>query len=485
MHNTVDLRTAGQRPNTGFGLRPRKSGHRRRLAFLQKASSRIFIAFVLFVCAGYLIQGRTFAYLGLPGLYPGEMVLLWAAAKHGGNLWDTFGAEFQSRPLLPLALISFITWGGVETFRGYLGGYSLLDSLRGFATHYYPLLLYVGLAVGSYISVDLIRKYFNYVNVLMGISAVAAAVITERFQSGIALPWKPEVMFPGGPAVPCLTFLFVVALARRVDIVFVASAGLALLSMLLGTRSSVLGGILGLAFLLFRPKRRMIAATLVAGTALVFTLTAVLPAFHLDFGGRIGTLTPVRVAARVVAIFDADLARSVAAQAGESASFIDNEAGTVEWRKTFWNAVVNSMKTNGDWLMGHGYGFSLGSLMSAREGFNESIRTPHNFAVFLLGYTGFVGCALYAWLLLAFIADVIRCPGSRIKDGIIAGGIGVIVMGLSGNLFETPFGAVPTYLAFGILLGLARKWPAIRERRLRGVAIRQRPPIPLNAQTQL
>ena len=122
------------------------------------------------------------------------------------------------------------------------------------------------------------------------------------------------------------------------------------------------------------------------------------------------------------------------------------------------------METPGDWIMGHGYGFSLGALMVV-SGSSEALRTPHNFAIYLLGYTGLVGCALYLCVLLGFAREVINCTDSRSKDAIIAGGLSVLVMALSGNLLETPFGAVPIYLVFGILLGVARKWnPAIHRR---------------------
>jgi hypothetical protein len=169
------------------------------------------------------------------------------------------------------------------------------------------------------------------------------------------------------------------------------------------------------------------------------------------------------VTARVTAIFDKSLAHKIASDGGEDDSFVQSEAGTAAWRRNFWVGVIDSLVTPNDWTMGHGYGFSLGSLkIGGVSGSTEVLRTPHNFAIYLLGYTGLAGCALYVCVLLTFLAEVVRCPDSPVRDGLMAGGLSVLVMAVSGNLLETPFGAIPTYLAMGMLLGLARRWrPAV------------------------
>jgi len=484
MNNTVELGEPAPLPGIRTGPRSRTSPREPRPTHLQKGYAWQLRSFVLFVCAGYLVQGRAFAYLGVPGLYPGEALLLWAALRREGGWWGTFRSELRAKPLLPLSLILFLAWGAIETLRGVGSGGSLEDSLRGIAAHYYPLLLYVGLSAARYISFDLIREYFNKLNVLIGLAAVASALINDRYHSGLLLPWTKDVVLPGAPALPCLAFVFAVAFARRNDVRFVIPCLIAMLAMLLGPRSSILGGVAGLFVLLCRPKRWAMTALLLAGAAGTFGFVSVLlPEFIPDFGGRVGALTPARITARVTAIVDEDLASKIASRSGEDDSFVETEAGSAEWRKTFWNGVIDSMATSSDWIIGHGYGFSLGSLMKGASGIDESLRTPHNFAIYLLGYTGLVGCAFYACILLAFIAAVVRCPNSPIKDGIIAGGLSVLVMALSGNLFETPFGAVPSYLAFGILLGLAREWkPTSSGRSSRSLASHPRPPRHLSAE---
>jgi O-antigen ligase len=101
----------------------------------------------------------------------------------------------------------------------------------------------------------------------------------------------------------------------------------------------------------------------------------------------------------------------------------------------------------------------LGDILpgSAGEGYGHDLRTPHNFAIYLLGYTGLIGCGLYLMVLLAILRDLLRWPSSDAKDAALAAGASVIIMAVSGNLLETPFGAVPTYISIGILMTIAER----------------------------
>jgi O-antigen ligase len=87
---------------------------------------------------------------------------------------------------------------------------------------------------------------------------------------------------------------------------------------------------------------------------------------------------------------------------------------------------------------------------------DRALRTPHNFAIFLLGYTGIIGLFLYCMLTLALVIQVGRCPRSRQKAGIVAVGLAITIGVLVENSLETPFAAIPTYLTLGILLQQAR-----------------------------
>jgi hypothetical protein len=411
---------------------------------------------VRFVNTGYLVEGRTFAYFGFPGFYPGELLLLLDATRRRDGLWHTYVNELRLRPFLPLAIMAFVIWGVFESLRGYLAGYAALDALRGLATHYYPFFLFVGMGVSRSLSRPLLLRHFINLNILIGVASIVALWALADSPN---LPWASNVTLVGAPALPCFTLLLAIALADRVTPRFAVSTLLAAIAVVLGPRASILGALVG-GVVLFGSRWRKINKRVLfflAGSGVLYSLIIfIIPSAIPDLGGRVGSLTPARVLSRVIATFDKDLAYSIAVDSGEDPLYLDSEAGTADWRRRFWNAAVDSLASPEDWTMGHGYGFSLGSLMPGELGYDSSIRTPHNFSVFLLAYTGITGLSLYGLVVIAFVIEVVRCQASLVKTAIMIGGVAVVVMALSGNLFETPFGAVPTYLTMGMLLQQAR-----------------------------
>ena len=411
----------------------------------------------LLLNAGYMVAGRTFAYLGFPGFYPGELLVLLTNMRRRDGLWDTYVKEFRLRPFLPLAISLFLLWGFVECLRGYLEGYPLLEVMRGLATHYYPLLLFGGMGMGSRLSPAFIEKYFTFVNILTGVAMLMSVSISSDYGF---LPWTINVPIIPTPAIPCFTLVLAIALADRITIGFAISILLGAIATLTLGRGPILGAIAGvLLFLCTRLRKRNKRVLFFLGASgLVYTLlTFTVPALIPDVGGRAGSLNPSRVAARVVSVFDKDLAYAISTQSGEDPLYLDIEAGNADWRRIFWNTVIDSLDSSEDWLVGHGHGFSLGTLMPLALGVDSSVRTPHNFAVFLLGYTGIIGLILYGLLVLAFATEVSRCPPSKTRTAIAAGGVAIAILALSENCLETPIGAVPTYLTMGILLRVARR----------------------------
>ena len=135
------------------------------------------------------------------------------------------------------------------------------------------------------------------------------------------------------------------------------------------------------------------------------------------------------------------------------------DAGDADWRRDLWRATIDSLESTSDWLFGHGHGPVLGDLLPgpSGQGYGHDLRTPHNFAVYLLGYTGLIGCALYLGLIGAILLAILECPVSAAKDAALASGLSVIVMAVSGNVLETPIGAVPTYLILGMLISMGQR----------------------------
>ena len=109
--------------------------------------------------------------------------------------------------------------------------------------------------------------------------------------------------------------------------------------------------------------------------------------------------------------------------------------------------------------VGQGYGFPLGELVPYLR--SAEIRTPHNVFFFALGYTGWIGVALFflfQFTLLQLLWRTYRITGQPYG---IAAWVEAFAAAFFGNSFETPFGAIPLYLTLGLLIA-----PGIRQEHL-------------------
>jgi hypothetical protein len=147
---------------------------------------------------------------------------------------------------------------------------------------------------------------------------------------------------------------------------------------------------------------------------------------------------------RAVASVDAE-------KAHEFSTSADAYAGTVTWRKSWWSAIWDSVHADtATTLAGHGYGYPLGDLVPYLR--NVEIRTPHNVFFYALGYGGWLGVGVF-FLFQACLGSALwrtyRTTGQPF-------GIAMWVMALTssflGNVFETPFCAIPIYLVAGAAL---------------------------------
>lgn len=432
------------------------------LPYSLPATARLFRWLVLGIAAGYLVFGRTFAYFGAPGLYPGELLLLAALCTRYSWI-RTYLAYLRSSPFLVVSVSAFLIWGCVEGLRGYIAGYPTIDVLKGLPAHYYPFLLFAGLSAGKLVTTANLRRYFAWLTVATGISAVIGTVAANFDINGGVLPWAPDVTLLSGASMPPFCLLAYAALSKRMGARFLVVTFPVVVALLIGGRGSLLGAIGGFAVLAILPHRfryvvRM-ALPALAGIACWFAFSELLP----DFGGRSGHATPSLVAARLVSVVDLRLAQDLVDGSDTDLSELSVDAGDAQWRRDLWNDTLASLTSVSDWMTGHGYGPVLGDLLpgSSGEGYGHDLRTPHNFAIYLLGYTGLIGCALYLAVLSSIVFAILKCPPSLAKDAVIVSGVSAIIMALTGSVFETPFGAVPAYVCIGALLGVAQDQPAV------------------------
>ncbi|HMO24884.1 MAG TPA: hypothetical protein PKB10_01310, partial [Tepidisphaeraceae bacterium] len=179
-----------------------------------------------------------------------------------------------------------------------------------------------------------------------------------------------------------------------------------------------------------------------AGIALaLLSIATVLDLRIPGIEGRGGEVSVRGVVGRLVASVSPELG----AQFIEDA---DTLRGTVTWRQHWWAEIWadNQRGADATFFLGHGYGFELRGLVTYVE---EGTRTPHNVWLFALGYGGWLGLITFT----AFQFSLLRAAiwVWRRGGGAVGGCYWVlcVMIGSFGNLFETPFGAMPYYFLLG------------------------------------
>ena len=104
-----------------------------------------------FLVVGYLSMARSFAYLGVPPIFIGEVVLAAFVLLKPRVALGTWAASLmRATPLsgVGLALLIFMLYGLWQVGRGVLGGSPVLYTMKFFIFNYYAIYLFLGLWIG-------------------------------------------------------------------------------------------------------------------------------------------------------------------------------------------------------------------------------------------------------------------------------------------------------------------------------------------------
>ena len=145
----------------------------------------------------------------------------------------------------------------------------------------------------------------------------------------------------------------------------------------------------------------------------------------------------------------------MATQIGADSATAHFEYGTVYWRTHWWAAIRNEVSTDyKTTIFGPGYAlFPWLFDLAGRDTEMEGTRSPHSIFYFTLGYSGFVGVAIFFWLEISVILllwRVYKVTGATF--GLIFF-IYTLIGAFFGNSIETPQGAIPLYLFCGMAIG--------------------------------
>lgn len=396
------------------------------------------------VLVGYLSLNKSFAYLGIPALnvFIGEVLIVGAFVYEPlrVRIVAVLGQLLRPGPfhLLAWAIAAFLAYGLFQALYGRHLGYPAMSILRNLPFNYYVLYVPIGIAIGT-LDRDLLRRFARalaWFNAAYGLIYLA---VLQRM--ALTLPWQPDVAISGASG-SAVAILGLMCYGRGKKDWYLYAANFFILF-----AGQVRGEWVGLvlAIVVWSIVKRNIRVV-VTGAAVLALVFAVMSLARIEIpasSSRGGTVSATGIFARSIAPFNKDLAAQYSTEA-------DVFAGTASWRENWWTAIDTSAHQDElHLLLGNGYGFELRSLVTYVE---PGVRTPHSVYYYALGYSGYVGVALFGIVQLALaallwrVSKMTRQPFGLVMIPLAFG------LGLFGNFFETPFGAIPYYLIVGLAL---------------------------------
>jgi hypothetical protein len=406
-----------------------------------------------FLLIGYLCGKRSFAYLGIPPLFIGEIALAAFLLLKPRVTLETWAASLlRASPLngLGLALLMFMAYGIWQVGRGVFGGSPVLYTLKFFVFNYYTLYIFLGLWIGLQ-EPEFLSKMVRIIAWVGGIYGLIYVVALRDVAAHIPGSDVPLFAAPGSGAVAILGLLCFERNLRAVWIVVVLALNVVVL-LAWQVRAEWLGLALGvLAWGLLTGRLSRVVAIGITGLAVLGMIELADVKLATRNGGDVSLSDTV---ARIIAPIDLKLAE-------ELSPIANHHAGTAEWRELWWAQIWLSVhSTPMREAFGHGYGFDLFSLApeAVRAGQPEEVRTPHSAFYYALGYTGWVGVVLFGVLqyaILKLLWRSYRLGGQPIGVVLWVMGMG---MAMFEGSFETPFKAVPFYLLAGMCIAPGLQW---------------------------
>ena len=358
-------------------------------------AERLFLQILGVVLVGYALLGRSFAGLGLPPVYVGELALI------VGLLSVVAGRRHFHLVRTPAAylLVAFMTWGAVRTVP-YLSTYGL-DALRDAVVWGYGIfaLLVASLLVRRNL-VGRIPEWYGRALPWIIVCAPAWVILSEWTGLG-RVPGSPLVapkagdvaVHLGGAAAFLLADVWTRPASDRAGLAWLTKwgASLALLVGLVAMGSLTRGG-------------------LMAAGAAILTVTVLLPS------KAVGKILVAGVTAALVAVLwlgwglslqirehraisPEQIVRNLSSLGGSSGT--DNLDGTRRWRLAWWNSIVDYTVHGKYFWTGKGFGLNIAHDDRSVPA-HSLTRSPHNGHLTILARAGVPGAMLWGLLQLGF-----------------------------------------------------------------------------------
>ncbi len=412
-----------------------------------------------FLLTGYLTVARSFAYLGIPPLFIGEIVLAaFVLLKPRVVLGTWVASLFRPSPLnmVGVALFAFIAYGLWQVARGVVGGYPVTHTLKFFAFNYYAIYLFMGIWIGLY-RPDFLPKmvrFIAWVNGIYGILFLVALRHVPMYIPGYGAQDVPLFSPPAAQVVVVLGLLCFELDLRAVWFILVLNIVITLVWQVRAEWAGLAFGVLVWGLLTGRLGR--VVATGVAGLAVLGLLAVA----DIRLPGRNAEVSLSETLGRAIAPINLELAKELSPNAVR-------HAGTAEWRELWWGGIWHSV--HADPMLeafGYGYGFPLITVApKIAQDDNEFTRTPHSVFYYALGYTGWVGVVLFAVLQFTILRLLWRSYRLTGQAAGVAWWVMQMIMASFQEGFETPYHAIPFYLLAGLTMVPALQARAVSDAR--------------------
>ncbi len=355
----------------------------------------------------YAVFGKGYAYLGIPPVYIGEMLLLTGAlvALRSGCL----PAAMASIP--SLVLLCLMGWVAVRTALEF-PRYGV-DSLRDSVVVIYGAFAFItaALVIEQSARLDRVVRYYGYFCVWFPVLTLVAVLFTLTGVPQPSWPFSGLALFStrsGEMAVHlagCLAFVLLGF--RKVGWLWcfcvLASAG-AIFAQSRGGMLAIISGALLATFLSRNGKQAFRLAFVAAIICLVVGLAGV----GIDMaGGR--SLRLEQIMANMTSVF------------GDSTT--GNLDGTKRWRMGWWEAIIQYTLHGEYFWHGKGYGPNLAivdGFVVGLETDGPPLRSPHNAHLTILARSGVPGLALWVAMLATWFVMLARNARAASRCGDLA-----------------------------------------------------------------
>ena len=425
---------------------------------LGRRSAHAFLGSLATVLAIYAFLGRGGAYIGVPPVYLGEVLLFVAAVALVVNIGRLRIGFLQ------LVLILFMGWGLVRTVP-YVATYGI-DALRDAVVWAYAMF---ALAVATTVRTadfGIVIRWYRWWLPVYVIAMPLVAVGTRIFDSYI--PKWPDTPLGGvgiiffnnghtgvhlaGAGAFILLGLYGISRRHRLAEPFlwvVWLVGLAIVGSL-NRGSLIAASMAGLALGFVRSRSRLMSVALLA-PVLLSIVAIVNPVIDV---GAVRKVSFDQLVANVLSLF------------GDSSN-VDLE-GTTEWRLAWWQAI-GDYTINGPYFWdGKGYGINLADDDGFQVNSDGSLRAPHNGHIAFLARSGVPGLVLWILLQGGYALGLLRAALGAHRAGRhlwvqILGWLFVYWLAAMVNLsfdpyLEGPHGGIWFWALFGLGLAAMRAW---------------------------